>query len=92
MFSLVYDLVKIRIFAVSVPQNELFISIDIRVLIHRVRHVAPCFYSGPEQTNQTLTLEYGFCFLFFCFSSGRRRRARGATSPLDVTKFSALTL
>lgn len=47
-------------------------------IFYSVRHVALCFYSSTEQTNQTLALERGLsCFLRFWHATVKEGETRG---------------
>ncbi len=59
IFLLVYNHLKFRIVVFLLSKNEPFLSTE---GAGPLSYNAPCFYSSPEQTNQTTALEMGFGF------------------------------
>lgn len=77
-FSFVYNHLKLQIIVFCYLRISLSYVQREQVLFHEVSHVAlPVFYSGPERTNQTMTLEVRWhtwplqvCVLSFAVSLG----------------------
>ncbi len=89
MFSFVYNHLKLRCMVFSLASNEQFISTQGAGPLLRSPPCCWCFYSSPEQTNQTLFLRWSGSHHWFSYTLGKGGVRRGvfswlqsATSPL----------